>query len=249
MRLLYIFLFFLFSNFIHAQKLGTQIISTMGRSFETESVSLHVSIGEPFNTILENGMITVSQGVLQVLIEEGETSDTTCENATVGTLFFEKCDDGVLYFFVRTTDGIVYDPYYADGVSIDHTSGELPVTFNFVDTNFGTPCSIAEKAILITCIEAASSFTTVPLLKKTKVNAEFSVYPNPSKDQVQVALGASTQKEVLLQLFDLQGKLLLQRNGMQHEDQIDISNLPKGMYHLSITDELQQRKTIKLIKQ
>lgn len=245
MRLINTLLFFLISISITAQKLGPYAISSMGQSYETESVTLYVSIGEPINTVIEDGTLRVSQGILQVLFNEAELANPPCAANTTGTLFFENCDDGNLYFFVRTADGTIYDPYYLDGVSFEHTEGEIAVNFGFFDADFETPCSIAEKAIIITCIESATTTNTEDLLSKT---AGFKVLPNPSQQSIQIASNDKVPQSYDLQLFDLQGKLVLQKWNVQHQEEVDISLLPSGMYYLSLSNELQQRKTIKLVK-
>lgn len=80
-----------------------------------------------------------------------------------GTIFYELCDDGQEFYFIRTTDGKVYDPYFAD----DYLPLEGQVlNFDFVDAPFNTPCSIAEKAINVTCYELMefSLFSKYPFL-------------------------------------------------------------------------------------
>ena len=58
----------------------------------------------------------------------------------------------------RLEDGTIHDPYFADGLSFDVTDGQR-VAFNFVDADFPTPCSIAEKAIILTCLETLDAPT------------------------------------------------------------------------------------------
>lgn len=73
-----------------------------------------------------------------------------CSNT--GTIFFENCDDGREFYFLRTTDGRVYDPYLGTNITYEPVDGQT-IKFDFVDANFSSPCSIAEKAINITCLE------------------------------------------------------------------------------------------------
>lgn len=69
-----------------------------------------------------------------------------------GQVFFEECDDNGLFYFIRLTDGRVIDPYFADGVNFTPEEGQQ-VNFDYVLADFATPCSIAEAAVLLTCIE------------------------------------------------------------------------------------------------
>jgi len=80
-----------------------------------------------------------------------------CANYT-GTFFFEDCG-GSEYFFIRLTDGRVFDPYFVEGVSFDIVEGQT-INFDYqVNNAITTPCTVSEAAITITCIEAISNFS------------------------------------------------------------------------------------------
>jgi hypothetical protein len=64
----------------------------------------------------------------------------------------------------------------------------------------------------------------------------FMVYPNPANDQITVEGNEVTS----LELFDLNGKLMLTASGKQ----MDISGLTSGVYHLRINGS----KTSKVVK-
>jgi len=72
-----------------------------------------------------------------------------------GTVFYELCDDGQYYYFIRMADGTVLDPYNADGVNFDYPNGAV-VTFNYEPVSYNSPCSIAQKAVSILCIESSN---------------------------------------------------------------------------------------------
>lgn len=247
MKIFYTLIFCWLTIFAFGQKLGPYTISSTGQSFQTEEVSLYVSIGEPINTMITDGEIAVSQGILQVLFSDAEPANPPCATINEGKLFFESCDDGQLYFFIKTADEKVYDPYFADGVNFP-TDEEVDVKFGFIDATFESPCSVAEKAIIITCIEPLSVPTNIeesePLYTQT-----FEVLPNPSQNTIKVLLNQYDQKNLMLRIFDYQGKTLLIKQQVKNEDVVDISSLVNGMYFMAITDEFQQTKTIKLIKQ
>lgn len=81
-----------------------------------------------------------------------ETPTPDCNNF-LGTIFFENCDGGQLYYFIELDDGRIFDPYLAPNSTFTPIEGQK-VRFDFEDANFDSPCSFAEKAINITCIEA-----------------------------------------------------------------------------------------------
>ena len=73
-------------------------------------------------------------------------------NKHSGTFFFRNCDDGTPFVFIQSTEGTIYDPYFNGNISYTPVQGQR-VNFDFSPTNFNTPCSIAEQAITITCLE------------------------------------------------------------------------------------------------
>jgi len=245
MRIFYTIIFCWLSIFCFGQKLGPYTISSTGQSFETEALSLYVSIGEPINTMISDGEVAVSQGILQVLFTQAEAANPPCATNVEGTLFFENCDDGQLFFFIRAADGTIYDPYYADGVSFVTEEEEVEVEFGFIDATFETPCSIAEKAIIITCIEQRVVSSNDEKDLETQV---FEILPNPSQNEIRLSLPNADRQNLMLQIFDLQGRELLRRTNVKHEDLVDISKFTNGIYHLSLSDEQLRRKTIKLVK-
>lgn len=106
----------------------------------------YVDAGNSPCTVAEKA---VSITCLEVLDNTLPTGD--CNNNR-GEIFFEQCDDGTNYFFIRSSTGQIFDPYYAAGVSFQQYNG-AQILFDFVPAGFTSPCSQAEQAINITCIE------------------------------------------------------------------------------------------------
>jgi hypothetical protein len=73
----------------------------------------------------------------------------------------------------------------------------------------------------------------------------FTVYPNPANDIlfIEAQNTTSLQRSTEYRITNLMGQTLLQGNLTAETQQIDISNLPKGMYFLSVGD--QTRKFVK----
>ena len=90
----------------------------------------------------------------------GANLPSTCTN-NLGNIFFEQCDDGREFFFARTTDGQVLDIYFDEGLEFEYYDGQ-PIQFDFRPADFPSPCSIADQAVIVTCIEEI--FPTCDLL-------------------------------------------------------------------------------------
>jgi hypothetical protein len=87
-----------------------------------------------------------------------------------------------------------------------------------------------------------------------KANAwQVIVFPNPANNVLHVRYNLPTEDKILISVFDLQGKLLLEINAGnrakgEHEESLDISSLPVGQYVCHISG---QKNTISknIIKQ
>ena len=100
---------------------------------------------------------------------------------------------------------------------------------------------------------AAARESLASIVVKTKVQ-EFSpnkilVYPNPLSNQLNINFDASN-KYKFIKLFDLTGKVILERNVTSNKMQLDLSSyrLSKGIYLLKLI-AIESTKTLKLIKQ
>ena len=100
---------------------------------------------------------------------------------------------------------------------------------------------------------AAARESLASTVVKTKVQ-EFSpnkilVYPNPLSNQLNINFDASN-KYKFIKLFDLTGKVILERNVTSNKMQLDLSSyrLSKGIYLLKLI-AIESTKTLKLIKQ
>lgn len=70
-------------------------------------------------------------------------------------------------------------------------------------------------------------------------NIAFKMFPNPASKRASLLLDRTYADNAELMIFDLAGKLV-QSNTMrlsQYESELDISNLPKGMYLLNLKSE------------
>lgn len=71
------------TGLLHAQSISSSVMSASGTSFEAENFTLHFAIGEPLNTLIEEGDLTISQGVLQIILNE----ITPVEETSISNIF------------------------------------------------------------------------------------------------------------------------------------------------------------------
>ena len=79
-------------------------------------------------------------------------------------------------------------------------------------------------------------------------SSNFSVYPNPVTDILNIT--TNYQEVSSIQLFAIEGGLVktIQTNKGESTTKIDTSNLPNGMYFISLSNN-QGNKTVKFVKQ
>ena len=223
------------SLYLSGQKLGPYLISTSGQQYQSESISLYVSIGEPINTFESDGDVNVSQGVLQSILNTGAEGLQSCAS-NKGRMFFENCDDGTEFFFIEDQNGTILDPYYGEGVVFSEENG-ITVNFGYKSANFASPCSQAEQAIELTCVEEALTTSSDDLIKEDNP----TIYPNPSNGQLFINKLDLQEELKSMRMYDALGRLVWEETNSvvlkNEEIEINIKGLSNGLYHLQFLIE------------
>jgi hypothetical protein len=83
---------------------------------------------------------------------------------------------------------------------------------------------------------SANNATQCYTLKITLGTASrsMSLYPNPANQILNISL-VSTEMEKIIEVFDLNGKLVMTEKVMQNNAELDISTLPGGLYLIKVT--------------
>jgi hypothetical protein len=80
--------------------------------------------------------------------------------------------------------------------------------------------------------------TNVGLANQNKNSNQFQVYPNPAHDRLTIISGTSIQNEInTIIITDALGKVVLQKTSNEDKTQIQLNDLPNGIYFLNITNE------------
>ncbi len=87
--------------------------------------------------------------------------------------------------------------------------------------------------------------TTVSVGEHYSPEFEIVLFPNPTHRYLNVQYDKANLTIEAIQLFDLSGRAL---NIIHHDDQIDLGNLPKGIYFIHLKSEDGQTITRKVIK-
>jgi len=77
---------------------------------------------------------------------------------------------------------------------------------------------------------------------------QLAVYPNPTPNILNISMKAGLKNALILQIFDLQGRLLHTQKAQQNMERVDFSKFTNGVYLLKISDNQQVIKTFKIQK-
>ena len=90
---------------------------------------------------------------------------------------------------------------------------------------------------------------TVTTINDLKVpGIELSVYPNPTNSFLSIEVKTDKQRDLLLSLFDLNGRLILQKKMAGNKQTIKMQNYKPGTYILKVTEANKEIRTYQIVK-
>jgi hypothetical protein len=111
----------------------------------------------------------------------------------------------------------------------------------FVDLNTG-------YAIGSNILKTTNGGGIVSLRETKLLESTFNIYPNPATNKISIATNSNLQGETTNCIFNMNGSIL-QQNEFQNQNliEMDISNLPGGVYFIKVRSEkaVEVRKIIK----
>lgn len=91
-----------------------------------------------------------------------------------------------------------------------------------------TPTPVKVKVV------AKKKVTGIKILSK---ESSFSIYPNPTTDYFTILI-PNLKEEKEFEMYDVTGRLVLKQTLINHETQINVSNLAKGLYYTNLGKKL-----------
>lgn len=81
-------------------------------------------------------------------------------------------------------------------------------------------------------------------------NSNFAVYPNPAKNTINIQQNNSASASLAkVEIYDLNGRMVLEKNNVVNEQSINVEKLSTGTYILLLIDSNSKRYTQKIIKE
>ena len=109
-------------------------------------------------------------------------------------------------------------------------------------TNTGTTGSIAQG------VQQPYEIQTVLGIDNFNINLQMTVFPNPTTNWLQLDIKNYGFEKLSYQIFDINGKLVLQSKISTEATTISMENLSTNIYLLKVLDNNKEVKTFKIIK-
>ncbi|WMJ74653.1 immunoglobulin domain-containing protein [Cytophagaceae bacterium ABcell3] len=195
---------------------------------------MEVTIGEPFSldvSVTGSGSFTYQWYKDDEPIEGATNSTYAQEEAT-------EDDAGIYYVVIRSSNGA------------ETQSTPFEITTSEPLDCHGTPGGDAYEDVCGNCVSGETGaeaveneedcVTSVNLSEKGK----FNIYPNPATSELYVEYRKAGSKRFAI--YNSLGSLVLEANGNNIVERLDVSKLPTGIYHLILHsgDEAKQAKFV-----
>ena len=98
-------------------------------------------------------------------------------------------------------------------------------------------------------IQISYEIYELPMIKDAKdITLECSIYPNPVTDILTLQIKNNLLENLTYYLYDMKGKLLINKKIVSSETIISMTYFPKAVYLLNVTDNKRVLKSFKVIK-
>jgi hypothetical protein len=159
---------------------------------------------------------------------------------TVGHLFSLTFSDST-FIDDDGNNTITYSACLSDGTTLPSWLTFEPGT----RTLSGTPSVAGTFNIKVLATDTAKAIASCTFTLKVADNPTFinqlyaqniSIYPNPAKGQLNITFGTISNKNAIVEIFGMQGKLAFSNSYQNFSSAIvDLNSIPKGLYLLKIT--------------
>lgn len=123
-------------------------------------------------------------------------------------------------------------------------SGTGYIYANVLGANHNGATSGDEVSAVYSATLTPASGAGIATAKESETN--ISVFPNPVIDRVTINFGSISGAKIV-QLYDINGKLVLEKNTFDATIQVDLTSVTKGTYFVKVSDGSQNVIAVKMI--
>ncbi|MEZ4793353.1 MAG: M28 family peptidase [Gelidibacter sp.] len=228
--------------------------------------NLNVNVVNPGTTASDHARFW-NEGYSAVLVGESwETNDHTPfyhssgdRYATLNLPYYHELAKLIMGYMV-TKAGLVNMDNTISATTTTLTSNQIGAAYQWFNCDTDLPISgainrdyspttIGSYAVEITsgsCVERSDCYLFSTLGMDGFDNGEWTVYPNPIKDELHI--DASFQADLTVNIFDITGKLVMIKVLQNQTNSINVKELAKGIYLINVNSD-NKSKTFKILKE
>lgn len=151
---------------------------------------------------------------------------------------------GICVIDIRSGNGKVYLCHAPPGNPDNRQT--LSISTNALPSHLGEHSGDRLGTCGITCGYSKTESSGGPVYTEGEIN--LVVYPNPSKDLFSFKLESTEMTEVVIRIFDMTGKLVLETSGFPNEEiRVDANDFANGIYNAEVSQG-DFRKAVKVAK-
>jgi len=146
--------------------------------------------------------------------------------------------------------------FFLSGVVI-HAQEVITTAGSYRETTSGSLSWTVGELVIETITDGTNTLTqgfqqsklTVTNINDLKIpGIELSVYPNPTNSFLSIEVKTDKQRDLLLSLFDLNGRLILQKKMAGNKQTIKMQNYKPATYILKVTEANKEIRTYQIVK-
>jgi Secretion system C-terminal sorting domain/Cadherin domain len=264
-KIIFGILILLFSgSYVSGQSILSSVVSTSGNTVVAGGIEISWTLGDLVIETKEAGALIVTQGFQQAFINTSNNAPTDIDLSE--TSIDENLSPLTVIGDFSTTDADAGDTHFYSLVSGNGTNDAGNGSFSIDGNQLKSAVSFDYETqnefhiyVQTTDLAGASFEKTFKIditdVVETGINemnqSDIKVYPNPSSEFIRVTFAANVEKDLVIELYDLEGRLIrnLVKNKAEEEILIPVSDLSASQYILKIYDSLgKEVQTFKLIK-
>ena len=147
-------------------------------------------------------------------------------------------------------------PFFGFTITI-YAQEAVSTAGNYGKTTSGSLSWTVGEPVIETITDGTNTLTqgfqqsklTVTTINDLKVSGiELSVYPNPTHDFLSIEVKADKQRDFQINLFDINGKLILQKMMTGNKQTIKMQNYKSATYILKVIDDKKEIRTYQIVK-
>jgi Secretion system C-terminal sorting domain len=149
-----------------------------------------------------------------------------------------------LFYLFSVVSSFAQRSVHIAGGEIKNTTGSISYSVgqvNYINTR-------DNKNTLTQGVQQPYEISIISDVDNLNKQFNISLFPNPTLNTITVTINETDASDFKSQLFDINGKLLLQKESMESKSDMDMTTMAAGTYFLKIENKYHSTNSFKIIK-